>query len=199
MDTNMRGDSVTPFNLPTDPIDGYTVQWWRVDESSGTPNVIPCSATYYVNGDWVDIFGRDDRPPGCNFVDQWLMRSRDHFVSRVDGWNKTWRFSDWRGCYGNEADAYAVAREQARKRADRLFGEAKQLWEHSYTLKPEGAPKKRLPPVEPNSDAAVERARIVAEVERRLDEEAARSRQKDDPYDRLARAYEGLLKWLGST
>jgi hypothetical protein len=42
-----------------------------------------------------------------------------------------------------------------------------------------------------------ERERIVQEIERRLDEEVAASRHPRDRHAARARAYEGLLRWIG--
>ncbi len=100
-----------PFELPSQPVDGYEVRWWSVEVLGHETKVVPHRAVFHKRRSWTELFEPDGRPPGAGFVNEWQVFRRERFTGRSEGWRDGWSDYDWGLDFGSERDALLKAVE----------------------------------------------------------------------------------------
>lgn len=73
--------------FPKDPVDGFTLTWWRISEGGGMQlYVTELRAVYHVDSPFpLERQLHQDRPYP-RLTDQWLIYENDHTAGRAEGW-----------------------------------------------------------------------------------------------------------------
>lgn len=107
----------SPFVLPTTPVDGYSLEWWRLSlsPSAGTWCYINhMTAKYYVNSPYIDSRISHAVP----LVDDWLICKDGSPEGRACGWNRNLWSDD---CFQTREEAVIIAIDRLHKRIKNAY------------------------------------------------------------------------------
>jgi len=107
--------------LPPEPVDGFVVSIWIVNNYSGVSVAQPVSYTYYVNTPWRDYARRDEA--GAPLVDCWMTSEAGIPIGRLTGWNALRQLDLPVPWFLRELDALKWARQRLRERCGRALVE----------------------------------------------------------------------------